>query len=118
MAATGDRTETPNTAATRGDRVARRNALLAVYTSVPAAILAFWWFRQEGWVADTPYWILVTLLVVTGMFNMASIFWLRGRPDDPVRIQVRLFVSTMATTAVVYAIGWGPMLVIGYGVGF
>src|SRR5262249_36665344 len=46
------------------------------------------------------------------------IFWLRGRPDDPLRIQVRLFVSTFATTAVIYAIGWGPMLVIGYGVGF
>ena len=34
------------------------------------------------------------------------------------RIQVRLAVSTLATTAIIYAIGWGPMLVIAYGVGF
>ena len=34
------------------------------------------------------------------------------------RIQVRLGASTLGTTAIIYAIGWGPMLVVAYGVGF
>jgi diguanylate cyclase (GGDEF)-like protein/PAS domain S-box-containing protein len=104
--------------ATDQERAARRRALLAVFSTVPIAVAAFWWFRMEGWVADTPYWILVTLLVGTGIANAISIVWLRGQPEDPVRIQVRLCVSTLATTSVIYAVGWGPMLVIAYGVGF
>jgi diguanylate cyclase (GGDEF)-like protein/PAS domain S-box-containing protein len=100
------------------DRSARRRAYLAIFTMVPAAVAAFWWFRIEGWVADTPYWVLVALLVGTGICNAISILWLRGRPDDPARIQVRLCVSTLATTSILYAVGWGPMLVIGFAVGF
>ncbi len=82
------------------------------------AAAAFYWFRVEGWVADTPFWILVVLLVATSAFNLASITWLKASPEDAKRIQVRLAVSTLATTAVIYAVGWGPMLVIAYGVGF
>ena len=52
------------------------------------------------------------------VFNLASIVWLKQNPEDGMRIQVRLAVSTLATTAVIYAVGWGPMLVIAYGVGF
>jgi diguanylate cyclase (GGDEF)-like protein/PAS domain S-box-containing protein len=99
-------------------RLARRRALLAIYATVPIAAAAFYWFRVEGWVADTPFWILLALLVGTSAFNLVSIAWLKGRPEDPLRIQVRLAVSTLATTSVIYAVGWGPMLVIGYGVGF
>ena len=60
----------------------------------------------------------VVLLVGTSALNLASIAWLKADPEDRVRIQVRLAVSTLATTAVIYAVGWGPMLVIAYGVGF
>jgi diguanylate cyclase (GGDEF)-like protein/PAS domain S-box-containing protein len=104
--------------ASQSERVMRRHAYLAIFAAVPVAIAAFWWFRHEGWVADTPYWVLVVLLVGTGICNMISIVWLRARPEDQLRIQVRLCVSTLATTAVIYAVGWGPMLVIAYGVGF
>jgi diguanylate cyclase (GGDEF)-like protein/PAS domain S-box-containing protein len=104
--------------ASQSERVMRRRAYLAIFAAVPGAIVAFWWFRREGWVADTPFWVLVVLLVGTGICNMISIVWLRARPEDRLRIQVRLCVSTLATTAVIYAVGWGPMLVIAYGVGF
>jgi hypothetical protein len=104
--------------ATRRATLARRRMLLAVYATVPLGAAAIVWFRSRGLVADTPLWLLVVLLVVTGLLNYASIVWLRGDPTDRVRIQVRLGISMLATTAVVYAIGWGPMLVVSYGVGF
>ncbi len=98
--------------------LARRRALLAVFATVPLAAAGFWWFRTQGLVSDTPFWILAVLLVATSACNLASIAWLRGDPLDTRRIQVRLGVSTLGTTAIVYAIGWGPMLVVAYGVGF
>jgi diguanylate cyclase (GGDEF)-like protein/PAS domain S-box-containing protein len=103
---------------TDSERVAHRRALLAVFGTVPLAAACFWWFRNEGWLADTPFWILLVLLVGTGIMNFASVLWLKRAPHDQARIQVRLCVSMLATTSIVYAVGWGPMLVIGYGVGF
>jgi diguanylate cyclase (GGDEF)-like protein/PAS domain S-box-containing protein len=105
-------------AATRSARLARRRALLAIYATVPIAAAAFYWFRTEGWVADTPFWILLVLLVITSGLNLASIGWLKASPEDGLRIQLRLGASTLGTTAIIYAVGWGPMLVIAYGVGF
>jgi diguanylate cyclase (GGDEF)-like protein/PAS domain S-box-containing protein len=99
-------------------RVARRRALLAIYATVPLAALAFWWFRKEGYVADTPFWILAVLLVCTSALNLASIAYLKQDSEDAFRIQVRLFASTVGTTAIIYSVGWGPMLVVAYGVGF
>ena len=61
---------------------------------------------------------MLVLLIGTSAFNLASIAWLKANPEDGRRIEVRLAVSTLATTAVIYAIGWGPMLVVAYGVGF
>ena len=115
----GDITEDRfSTGTARSDARARRRSLLAVYATVPTAAAAFYWFRVEGWVADTPFGILLALLIGTSALNLASIAWLKADPEDRVRIQVRLAVSTLATTAVIYAVGWGPMLVIAYGVGF
>ncbi len=115
----GDHTEERfGTGPARSQQLARRRALLAIYATVPIAGAAFYWFRVEGWVADTPFGILVVLLVMVSAFNLASIAWLKGAPESPIRIQVRLGVSTLATTAVIYAVGWGPMLIVGYGVGF
>jgi diguanylate cyclase (GGDEF)-like protein/PAS domain S-box-containing protein len=105
-------------AASHSARLARRRVLLAIYATVPIAAAAFYWFRTEGLVADTPFWILLVLLVVTSAMNLASIGWLKASPEDALRIQVRLGASTLGTTAIVYAVGWGPMLVIAYGVGF
>jgi diguanylate cyclase (GGDEF)-like protein/PAS domain S-box-containing protein len=105
-------------AAASSARVARRRALLAVFATVPLAAAAFWWFRTEGFVADTPFWVLVVLLLATSGLNLASIAYLRGSPDAPLRIEVRLGASTLGTTAIIYAVGWGPMLVVAYGVGF
>ncbi|MGZ6977540.1 MAG: diguanylate cyclase domain-containing protein [Acidimicrobiia bacterium] len=120
MADANDRTEERFTAsaASSSARLARRRALLAIYATVPLAGAAFWWFRTEGLVADTPFWILVVLLVATSAFNLASIAYLKADPENAFRIELRLGISTLATTAIIYAIGWGPMLVVAYGVGF
>jgi diguanylate cyclase (GGDEF)-like protein/PAS domain S-box-containing protein len=105
-------------AALMSARTARRRALIAIFATVPMAALAFWYFRTEGLVADTPFWVLVVLLLLTAAANVASIAYLKAAPADPFRVQVRLGASTLGTTAIIYAIGWGPLLVVAYGVGF
>jgi diguanylate cyclase (GGDEF)-like protein/PAS domain S-box-containing protein len=105
-------------AAARSATLARRRALLAIFATVPLAAAGVWWFRGETLVSDTPFWILAVLLVLTSACNIASIAWLRGDPMDRRRIQVRLGAATLGTTAIIYAIGWGPMLIVAYGVGF
>lgn len=107
-----------STGTARSQSLARRRSLLAIYATVPIAAAAFSWFRVEGWVADTPFGILLLLLVGTSVLNLGSIAWLKASPQDGVRIQVRVAVATLATAVVIYAVGWGPMLIIAYGVGF
>jgi diguanylate cyclase (GGDEF)-like protein/PAS domain S-box-containing protein len=92
----------------------RLHALVAVFATVPLALFAIWWFRREGYLADTPYWLLVTLILLTALANALTYRWLRADPDSRMRLQVRLAASCLTTAAVIYATGWGPMLVIAY----
>jgi diguanylate cyclase (GGDEF)-like protein/PAS domain S-box-containing protein len=93
---------------------ARVHALIAVYATVPLGLAAIWWFQQQGYLAATPFWVLVALLALTALGNVVSYRWLQAAPDDHVRLQVRLAVSCLSTAAVIYATGWGPMLCIAY----
>lgn len=91
--------------------------ILAVYASIPLAVVAIIWLASDGHLGSTPIWILVGVLAVTSVANMASYLWLRARPGPGVPMQLRLAVSACSTAAVIYAAGWGSMLVIGYAVG-
>jgi diguanylate cyclase (GGDEF)-like protein len=87
-----------------------------VFSSVPFGVLAFWWFQREGLLPGS--WpVILMLLVGTGLLNLGSYLAFRSTPDSRLRLHLRLAVSTLTTAAVVYASGWGPMLVIGFGVG-
>jgi diguanylate cyclase (GGDEF)-like protein/PAS domain S-box-containing protein len=105
-------------AALMSARTARRRALIAIFATVPLAAAAVWYFRAEALVSDTPFVVLVVLLLLTAAANLTSIAYLKAAPADAFRVQVRLAASTLGTTAIIYAIGWGPMLVVAYGVGF
>jgi diguanylate cyclase (GGDEF)-like protein/PAS domain S-box-containing protein len=91
--------------------------IAAVYAAVPLALVGFWWLHGEGHLGPTPVWVLVTILSSTGVLNLLSFVWLRTHPGPGSGMQVRLAVSALSTTAVVYATGWGSMFVIGYAVG-
>jgi diguanylate cyclase (GGDEF)-like protein/PAS domain S-box-containing protein len=91
--------------------------IVAVYASIPLAVIAFVWLGDSGHLGNTPIWVLTAILLCTGMANLGSILWLRARPGPGVAMQVRLAVAAFSTAAVIYAAGWGSMLVIGYAVG-
>ena len=91
--------------------------IAAVYASVPIAVVGFWWLYHEHHVGSTPLWVVIVILAITSVVNLGSFAWLRTKPGPGLQMQVRLAVSAFSTTAVVYAIGWGSILVIGYAVG-
>ena len=90
---------------------------MAVYASIPLAVFAIIWLGRDGHLGSTPIWVLVLILAVTSVTNLLSVLWLRARPGPGVPMQVRLAVSAFSTAAVIYAAGWGSIIVIGYAVG-
>jgi diguanylate cyclase (GGDEF)-like protein/PAS domain S-box-containing protein len=94
-----------------------RLALFGVYTSVPLAIVAFYWLRQLGLLSSTPYWIVVALLTGTAVANLLANTWLARRPESLVRLHGRVAVSALSTAAVLHSTGWGSILAIGYALG-
>jgi diguanylate cyclase (GGDEF)-like protein len=98
------------------NRLERHGARLLPYLPTPAALLIFWWLNREGLIATRPYWQLVALLLASGAANAAAVLGTRTIARD-VRIQIRAVVAAATTTLIIYAIGWGPMIVIGYALG-
>jgi diguanylate cyclase (GGDEF)-like protein len=101
---------------TRVNRAEHHGAWLLPYLPTPAALVIFWWLNREGLIATRPYWQLVVILLGCGVANLAAIYAARHM-DRRTRIQVRAFVAAITTTLIIYTVGWGPMIVIGYAVG-
>jgi diguanylate cyclase (GGDEF)-like protein/PAS domain S-box-containing protein len=91
-----------------------RLASFAVYAAGPIAILAILWLHTRGLLADTPAWFLVVAILGTGVVNLLSSIWLAGGPESAVRLQVRVIGSVLSTGLIIYAAGWGSVLVIAY----
>lgn len=95
----------------------QRLASAAVYAAGPVAVLAVYWLREAGLVADTPMWLMTAVLLGAGAANLSSSVLLSRRPDSIWRVQLRVAVSVLCTAAVIYAAGWGSVLVVGYALG-
>ncbi|MFN8050711.1 MAG: sensor domain-containing diguanylate cyclase [Acidimicrobiales bacterium] len=80
-------------------------------------MIAIYILRARHLLSDTPMWVLAVILLVGGVANFGGSLWLRARPDDAVRIHARVAVSVLSTAAVVYAVGWGSLLMVAFGVG-
>jgi diguanylate cyclase (GGDEF)-like protein len=89
---------------------------LLPYLPTPAALVIFWWLEREHLITTRPYWQLVVLLAVCGVANLIAVVGTRDIPRGT-RIQVRSAVAAISTTMIIYTIGWGPMIVIGYAIG-
>ncbi len=92
-------------------------ASLVVYGMSPVAIGAYWVLRANGLLADTPVWVLGVLLVLSGISNWLTAVWVAADPTSEVRIQARSAASALSTAMVIYATGWGSMLVVTFAVG-
>ncbi len=79
-------------------------------------MLALPWLQRAGLIADTPIWLLAALLVSCSVVN-AGVQAIEGRLAPTVGLQLRTATAAVSTAWVVYATGWGSILVIGYGIG-
>jgi len=91
-------------------------ASLLVFTAGPAAMLTVPWLQRAHLIADTPLWLLAVLLVACSAANACEQL-LERRLSPAVGVQLRAATAAISTAWVVYATGWGSILVIGYGVG-
>lgn len=91
-------------------------ASLLTFAVGPVAAVAFWWLQQQGYISSTPYWLIAILLTACSLSNALCIF-LTANVHPDVRLHMRLALAAFSTTWVIYATGWGPILVIGYAVG-
>jgi diguanylate cyclase (GGDEF)-like protein/PAS domain S-box-containing protein len=90
---------------------------LLPHVPTPIALAVFALLRELDLLADTPYWVLAALLVGASIVN-ASTFAITRRLRTPTaRIHWRLALSTLTTVPIVYATGWGSLLIVGFGVG-
>jgi diguanylate cyclase (GGDEF)-like protein/PAS domain S-box-containing protein len=79
---------------------------------LPVVVPVFWIARRLDLIASTPLWIVCGLLIVAFLSTcVTTALW--GDHDDGWRLWARVAVQTFGITAVMYAIGWGPMLAIG-----
>jgi diguanylate cyclase (GGDEF)-like protein/PAS domain S-box-containing protein len=101
----------------RGGVTAPRWSWLLPHVPVPVGLVAFWAGDRLDLIADTPYWILATFLLVSSVLNASGLALTRRLSSRRARVHVRLAISTLSTTPIVYATGWGPLLTIGYAVG-
>ena len=91
-------------------------ASLLVFTAGPAAIAAIPLLQRAHLIADTPLWLLVALLVGCSVAN--AVMQTYARRLTPVRgLHLRAATAAISTAWVVYATGWGSILIIGFGVG-
>jgi len=82
---------------------------------VPSALtaLAFWALSRFGVIGDLPLWVLLTLLVLAGVSGELTGGLLT--PDaSSLAVHVAMAAQVLGVTAIIYAIGWGPTLSIGY----
>jgi diguanylate cyclase (GGDEF)-like protein len=91
-------------------------ASLLIFTASPAAIFAVPWLQRAHLIADTPLWLLVALLVACSAAN-ACVQSFEGQMSPTVGLQLRAATAAISTAWVIYATGWGSILVIGFGVG-
>jgi len=97
---------------TGGDHAALGRVATSVVPSVLTA-LAFWGLSRFGVVGDLPLWVLMSLMVVVGVASELT----RGSvtPDaSPLALHTAMAVQMLGVSAIIYAIGWGPTLSIGY----
>jgi diguanylate cyclase (GGDEF)-like protein len=91
----------------------RRRVELATYAGGGAGIIVLWAIARWNLVSRRPLWLLVAVFAAVGLagFGIDALHNLR-----PTRLtaQLRAAVPAMGVTVIIYLIGWGPALAIGY----
>lgn len=81
--------------------------------SVPLVVAIFCVLRSWGLIADVPYWAIAALVGVALVVNSLSVaLW--SWATSGWQLTVRVGVEMAVITVVIYGIGWGSILVVGY----
>jgi len=87
--------------------------------TLPATLIViplFWLGRSEHLIADVSLWVLLVLLVGAQLAT-ATAYALWPGAERGWRLFARIGVQTLVIGMVIYAVGWGPTLAIGFLVG-
>ena len=95
----------------------RDRTVLLTYATGPVAAVAIVWLQRADLIAPTPIWVLLLLLVSTSVTNLVARIVSEKFETTRARQHLRLAVSAATTAAVLYATGWGPVVVIAFCVG-
>ncbi len=90
-------------------------ASLLVFASGPAAIIAIPPLQHAHLIASTSLWLLITLLISCSIAN-AVVIGVEGKLPPIWGLQLRAAVAAISTAWVIYATGWGSLLVIAYAI--
>jgi diguanylate cyclase (GGDEF)-like protein/PAS domain S-box-containing protein len=98
-------------------RSTQRLTSAATYVATPLAVVGIWLLRDAHIIAQTPLWVFCLLLVITTPANIWGTAWLRNGPESTLRINFRVAGSVLTTAAIIYAAGWGSVLIVAYALG-
>ncbi len=94
--------------------LARHEGLFsAVWFTSVLTTLAFVGLYRVHLVGNLPLWTLLGLLVMSGLASELGGRWLARNPTDR-HLQGLVAVHILAVAVIIYAIGWGPTLAVGY----
>ncbi len=92
-------------------------APLLIAATAPVCTAIYWALRERDLLAQTPIWVMAVLLIVTPVINLSATSWAMADPSSGRRMQVQCAASAITTATVIYATGWGSMLVVAYALG-
>jgi|GEM_PF-2712378 len=91
----------------------RRPVEVATYASGVLGILVLWAVGHWGLVAHRPLWLLYGVFAGVAGAGWAADSWYAAHPS-PLRLQALNAASAVGVSVVIYLVGWGPALAIGY----
>jgi diguanylate cyclase (GGDEF)-like protein len=94
-----------------GHRRARNVAILVVPSTITA--VAFGIASHFGLVGDLPFWALLGLLAISCALGGVTGRWLTPEAS-PLARNAAIAAQILSVSAIIYAIGWGPTLTVGY----
>jgi diguanylate cyclase (GGDEF)-like protein/PAS domain S-box-containing protein len=83
-----------------------------VIFAVPIVVALFWLLRSHGLIVDVPVWVLVLLLVGASVLAAVATEVWPGTPSGW-RLYMRVGLELAGISVIIYAVGWGPTLVVG-----
>jgi diguanylate cyclase (GGDEF)-like protein/PAS domain S-box-containing protein len=110
---TGDQDPVPTRTGLRPVRDLHATQLVALLAMSPLAAGAIALLQHWGYAARLPLWVLPTIFVLATFGALAVNALWAARPSR-VTLHLRAAVQAAGTGAVIYAIGWGPTLGIGF----